>query len=245
LRRIAETEAEWFRSEIEQPMLQRGQSPDDVGRFAAEFAPRLGMLSDEAILAIYHRQQRHAWMQNVITGFSIGLERAGLFHRVQATPAMCFLEITGYTQLTAERGDDAAADLAEQMKRVVERVAVAEGGRAVKWLGDGVMFYFASPKSAVEAAISMVAAISDAGMVPAHVGVHAGPVVFREGDYYGHTVNLTARIGDFARPGEVLVSQAVVDEVKADAVVFEEIGPVELRGIGEALVLYSAVRSEI
>lgn len=245
MRRIAETEAGWFRSEIEQPMLQRGQSPDDVGRFAAEFGARLGALSDEAVLAIYHRQQRHAWMQNVVTGMAIGLERAGLFHRERSVPAMCFLDITGYTQLTAERGDDAAADLAEQMKRIVERRAVAEGGRAVKWLGDGVMFYFASPKSAVEAAISMVAAIADAGMAPAHVGVHAGPVVFREGDYYGHTVNLTARIGDFARPGEVLVSQTVVDEVVSDEVVFTEIGPVELKGVGGEQVLYLAVRAEV
>jgi len=43
------------------------------------------------------------------------------------------------------------------------------------------------------------------------VGIHAGPVVFQEGDYFGRTVNLAARIGEYARPGEVLVSQEVVD----------------------------------
>jgi class 3 adenylate cyclase len=40
------------------------------------------------------------------------LERAGLFSRLHRPPAICFLEITGYTRLTEERGDEAAADLA-------------------------------------------------------------------------------------------------------------------------------------
>lgn len=240
LRRMAETEAEWFRSEIVGPMLERGQTEQDVANFTSEVAPRLAELSDEAVLAIYHRQQRHAWSVNIIDGIAMGLERAGLHQRAQTTPAMCFLDITGYTRLTQERGDRAAADFAERMKRLVERPAVVHGGRAVKWLGDGVMFYFATPKSAVEAAVAMVSAVAEAGTAPAHVGIHAGPVVFSEGDYYGHTVNLAARIGDFARPGEILVSQQVVDRVDSESVTFTAIGPVELKGVGEGLSLYVA-----
>ncbi|MGH8957403.1 MAG: adenylate/guanylate cyclase domain-containing protein [Acidimicrobiia bacterium] len=242
LRRMAETEAEWFRSEIVGPMLESGRTEQDVGQFTSEIAPRLAELSDEAVLAIYHRQQRHAWSVNIIDGIAMGLERAGLHQRAQTTPAMCFLDITGYTRLTQERGDRAAADFAERMKRLVERPAVAQGGRAVKWLGDGVMFYFATPKSAVEAAVTMVAAVAEARMAPAHVGIHAGPVVFREGDYYGHTVNVAARIGDFARPGEILVSQEVVDRLDSEFVTFTAIGPVELKGLGEGLSLYVAER---
>jgi len=79
-------------------------------------------------------------------------------------------------------------------------------------------------------------------MAPAHVGIHAGPVVFREGDYYGHTVNAAARIGDFARPGEILVSQQVVDRVDSDSIAFTAIGPVELKGLGEGLSSYVAER---
>jgi adenylate cyclase len=240
LRRMAETEAEWFRSEIVGPMLESGRTEQDVAEFTSEIAPRLAELSDEAVLAIYHRQQRHAWSVNIIDGIAMGLERAGLYQRTQTTPAMCFLDITGYTRLTQERGDRAAADFAERMRRLVERPAVAHGGRAVKWLGDGVMFYFATPKSAVEAAVDMVSAVTETGMAPAHVGIHAGPVVFREGDYYGHTVNVTARIGDFARPGEILVSQQVVDHVDSETVTFTAIGPVELKGLGDALSLYVA-----
>jgi len=242
LRRMAETEAEWFRSEIVGPMLESGRTEQDVGVFTSEIAPRLAELSDEAVLAIYHRQQRHAWSVNIIDGIAMGLERAGLHERTQVTPAMCFLDITGYTELTQERGDRAAADFAERIRRLVERPAVAHGGRAVKWLGDGVMFYFATSQSAVESALDMVSAVAEAGLAPAHVGIHAGPVVFREGDYYGHTVNVAARIGDFARPGEILVSQQVVDRVDSDSVVFTAIGPVALKGLSEGLSLF-AVKS--
>jgi len=242
LRRMAETEAEWFRSEIVGPMLESGRTEKDVANLTSDIAPRLAELSDEAVLAIYHRQQRHAWSVNIIDGIAMGLERAGLHQRAQTTPAMCFLDITGYTRLTQERGDRAAADFAERMKRLVERPAVVHGGRAVKWLGDGVMFYFATPKSAVEAAVDMVSAVAGADVAPAHVGIHAGPVVFREGDFYGHTVNVAARIGEFARPGEILVSQQVVDLVDSESVAFAEIGPVELKGLGEGLSLYLAER---
>jgi adenylate cyclase len=63
------------------------------------------------------------------------------------------------------------------------------------------------------------------------VGIHAGPVVFQDGDYFGRTVNLGARIGEYARPGEVLVSQEVVDAADGGPMAFTEIGPVELKGV--------------
>ena len=56
------------------------------------------------------------------------------------------------------------------------------------------------------------------GLPPAHVGLHAGPVIFQEGDYYGATVNIASRIAEYARPGEVLVSQEVVDRFRSEKV---------------------------
>jgi adenylate cyclase len=78
---------------------------------------------------------------------------------------------------------------------------------------------------------------------PAHVGIHAGPVVFHEGDYFGRTVNLAARIAEYARPGEVLVSQAVVDATEGALVAFSEVGPVELKGVSGAVRLHVARRA--
>ena len=89
------------------------------------------------------------------------LARTGRRVKVERPPAMCFLDITGYTHLTQERGDAAAADLASKLARLVERTSVQHGGRAVKWLGDGVMLYFKDPGPGVEAALEMVAGVAE------------------------------------------------------------------------------------
>ena len=241
LRRIAETEAEWFRSEIIQPMLAKGMTEDEVGRFAAEMSPRISEVSDQAVTAIYHSQQGHTWLGNIISGMAMALESAGLHTVEQTVPAMCFLDIAGYTSLTSEHGDQVAADLAEELRKVVQPPAMEHGGRAVKWLGDGVMFWFPDAGSGVVAAVEMIEGVEAGELPQAHVGVHAGPVVFQEGDYYGNTVNIAARIGEFARPGEVLVSQEVVDWAGVDSSVsFREVGAVELKGVLEPMVLHAA-----
>jgi len=112
----------------------------------------------------------------------------------------------------------------------------------VKWLGDGVMFYFRAPGAAVVAAVEMVEVVGRQGLPPAHVGIHAGPVVVQDGDYFGRTVNLAARMAEYARPGEVVVSQEVVDATQGGPVAFVEIGPVELKGVPGTLRLYTARR---
>jgi adenylate cyclase len=244
MRRVAETEAEWFRTEIMGPMFARGSKEDEVGLFAAEVSPQLSEASDQAVMAIYHAQQGRAWLANIVHGIASALESAGLHTVAQTVPAMCFLDITGYTHLAAQQGDQAAADIAEQLRRVVERRALEYDGRAVKWLGDGVMLWFPTPGSGVMAAVKMVNDLAVRGLPPAHVGLNAGPVVFQEGDYYGTTVNVAARIGEFARPGEVLVSQEVVDLIEgSEAIEFEEVGPVDLKGLVEPIKLYAVVSS--
>ena len=120
---------------------------------------------------------------------------------------------------------------------------MSHGGRPVKWLGDGVMLHFPNPASGVVGALDMVEAILGAGLPPAHVGLHAGPVIFQEGDYYGQTVNLASRIADYAKAGEVIVSRSVVDAAGGAPVAFREVGPVELKGVTGAMELYAAARS--
>jgi catechol 2,3-dioxygenase-like lactoylglutathione lyase family enzyme len=126
---------------------------------------------------------------------------------------------------------------------LADMVGVSSDGRPVKWLGDGVMVYFRDPGSGVVAALELVDGVASAGLPPAHVGLHAGPVLFQQGDCYGRTVNLASRIAEYARPGEVLVTQEVVDTSAGVDVTFTEIGPVELKGIS-GLRLHAAHRAE-
>jgi adenylate cyclase len=105
------------------------------------------------------------------------------------------------------------------------------------------MFLFPEPGLGVAAALEMVDDLAAAGLPPAHVGLHAGPVLFQEGDYFGQTVNVAARVSDYARPGEVLVSLAVVEATEQAGIDFQEIGVVELKGVPEPMRLVRASRA--
>ena len=242
-RRVAEAEAEWWRSEVQERVLADGGSTSAIAERAREITPRLSDASDRALMSIYHAQQTHVWLTNIVDGAAAALEGAGLRIREEKSPpAMCFLDVTGYTQLTQERGDAAAAALVEKLSRIVQRISVQHGGRPVKWLGDGVMFHFPDPGLGVVAAIEMVESLASAGLPPAHVGLHAGPIIIQEGDFYGQTVNLAARIGEYARPGEVLVSGAVRERADASRIDFEPVGEVGLKGVSGLVELYSATK---
>jgi adenylate cyclase len=242
LRRIAETETAGWHSEVVTPLLASGMTESEMLQAQADLGSQMAPLREQTLLAIYYGQQEHTWTQETVETVERALDRAGLYSRLDRPPAMCFLDITGYTRLTEERGDEAAADLAARLARLVRRSSQEHGGTPVKWLGDGVMFYFREPGDAVLAAVELVEVVGSHGLPPAHVGIHAGPVVFQEGDYFGRTVNLAARIADYARPGEVLVSQEVVDAADAGPVMFTEIGPVELKGVSGTLRLHTARR---
>jgi adenylate cyclase len=243
LRRIAEAEAAWWDSEVEMALVASGMTEGEMLQAQADLGSQMTPLIDQALLAIYHGQQEHTWSQVFVEHVESALERAGLYRRLARPPAMCFLDLTGYTRLTEERGDEAAAELAARLAGLVRRSAQAHDGMPVKWLGDGVMFYFRAPAAAVLAALAMAEVVVSHGLPPAHVGIHAGPVIFQEGDYFGRTVNLAARIADYARPGEVVVSQEVVDAADKAPVAFTEIGPVELKGVPGTLRLYTAHRA--
>ena len=104
------------------------------------------------------------------------------------------------------------------------------------------MFHFPDPGQAVLCSLDLVDQAAEAGMPPAHVGVNAGPVVFRDGDYFGRTVNIASRIAGKAGPGEVLVSESVVGASDVDGVLFDRVGPVELKGVSGPVGVFRANR---
>jgi adenylate cyclase len=243
LRRMAEVEADWWMSDVIAPVLAKGGTLSDVGPGTAEFSNALQHLAERQIIALYKGHQTNTWMRNFFGAFEEGMTRAGLYKAVDHPPAICFLDLSGYTRLTEEKGDAAAAELAGRLSRIVQRTSGRHGGKPIKWLGDGVMFHFREPGPGVVAALEMVEAAQEAELPPAHVGLHAGPVLFQEGDYFGRTVNVAARVADYARRGEVLVTDEVVRAGGASGVEFESIGPVELKGLTEAVPLHVAHRS--
>ncbi|HEY6709083.1 MAG TPA: adenylate cyclase regulatory domain-containing protein [Actinomycetota bacterium] len=238
LRRIAQAEPEFYHDHVEQPLLASGMDEQQMRAAATQMSDQLAGVVQRMLVALYTRHQERYTIDHLVEH----IEAVVAEERPRRPPAMCFLDLAGFTRLTEERGDRAAAALASSLADLVERVSLPHGGQPVKWLGDGVMFHFKQPGQGVVAALEMVERTPQAGLPPAHVGLHAGPVVFQDGDYFGRTVNLAARIAGHAGPGEVLVSDQVVAECPAGPVGFEPIGPVPLKGVTDPVPLHRAAR---
>ncbi len=240
LRLINTAWGEAYQARFEGPVLASGGNQQTAMERAAQLSVDFLPLADPALLAIHHRQQELLWTEGLVERIESELEAAGVLGRPGRVPAMSFLDLAGYTRLTEEQGDAAAAALAEALAVLVNRSAREQGGVPVKWLGDGVMIHYQEPAGAVRSALGLVAQLPQAGLPPAHVGVAAGPVVVQGGDYFGRTVNLAARIATHANPGQVLVSQSVADSGSPEGVSFIELGELRLKGIAEPVRLLEA-----
>ena len=243
LRLIVTAWGEAYQARFEGTLLAwSGDQPTAMTR-AAQLGVAFEPLADPMLLAIYRRQQELNWTEGLVERIENELEAAGMLGRPGRVPAMSFLDLAGYTRLTEERGDAAAAALAEALALLVDRSSREHGGVPVKWLGDGVMVHFREPAGAVLSALDIVVQLPEAGLPPAHVGVAAGPVVAQGGDYFGRTVNLAARISAHAGAGQVLVSQSVVESASPEGVTFVELGELQLEGFARPVRLLEACRA--
>ena len=242
LRLAANVENEAYRARFTGPVLESGADHRTAMELASEMAADFLPLVDRTLAAIYRRQQELVWTEDMVEDIEAELERAGVLRRPERLPAMSFVDLVGFTRLTEERGDAAAAELAASLAVLVTRFSREHGGVPVKRLGDGVMVHFREPAGAVLSALRMVEQLPEAGLPPAHVGVAAGPVVAQGGDYFGRTVNLAARIAAHAGAGQVLVSASVVDSPPPSGVAFVEVGEVPLKGFARPVRLLEARR---
>jgi adenylate cyclase len=243
LRLIATVWGEAYQARFEGPVLASGGDRRTAMEQAAQLGVEFEEPGDDALMATYRRQQELLWTEGLVERIEEELERGGALGRPGRVPAMCFLDLVGYTRLTEERGDAAAAALAEALAVLVGRSVREHGGVPVKWLGDGVMVHFREPAGAVLSALQLVARLPEAGLPPAHVGVAAGPVVVQGGDYFGRTVNLAARIAVRAAAGQVLVSQRVAESAAPEGVRFVELGELRLEGFARPVRLLEARRA--
>jgi len=152
-------------------------------------------------------------------------------------PTVAFVDVSGFTKMTELLGDMTAARTNEALRERADAVAKAEGGRVIKLLGDGALLLFRDPPRAVHATARLLRELMDQFGVQAHAGIAAGPVVQRDRDVFGRTVNLASRIADQAGAGEVVVSEEVADLARGNEIDFEEIGSTNLRGFQEPVRL--------
>ena len=155
-----------------------------------------------------------------------------------------FADIAGFTALTEAHGDEAAVALVEEFAETVCRDLPAIGGEHVKTIGDALMLRIPDPGDAILLGLEVSQrTLRDHGSVPVRVGLHHGPAVERNGDYFGAAVNLAARVSSAASGGEVLVSGSTAALVPdLEGVVYESRGRHELRNVSEPIELFAVLR---
>lgn len=205
---------------------------------------RLAALYPGLLLWLHQRHLEQVLNARIISAVETRLEDRGyITAATRRLPAVAFVDLSGYTRLTETHGDEVAARSAARLQVLADAAARRAGGRLVKLLGDGALLYFDDADRAVPATLELLDEIDASDLPSAHAGMQAGSVVVRDGDIYGRTVNLAARIVGEAAAGELVVGPGVVTEWTGAGVTFESRGEVGLKGIAAPVSLYAARRT--
>lgn len=130
--------------------------------------------------------------------------------------ALLISDIEDSTRLGVEFGDALWSDVIKRHFDQVGRIADVHGGAIVKTMGDGALVAFDTPADASRAALAIQGSVmehKDIGEYKVRIGVHLGPAVHSDDDYFGYTVNKTARLTSAASGNEILVSKPVAEEI--------------------------------
>jgi len=215
--------------------------PDDV-RVAFT---QVTQLAPEMFLWLGARYLEHRSVTGIVEGFERFLASRGLAQAPDpiGPPAIVFVDLSGFTRLTSERGDESAVHVAASLQRRADETARRYGGRLVKLLGDGAMLHLTDATAGTGAALDLVEVMSAEGALSSHAGVHVGSVIERDLDVFGQTVNVASRIADVAQPGEVLASEAVAEASDEATFGFERIADADLKGLPGPVPIFRVTRT--
>jgi class 3 adenylate cyclase len=157
--------------------------------------------------------------------------------------AVLFTDLVGFTEFTDSQGDAAAVEVLDEQSTIARDALAGGVGHVVKELGDGLMLWFDHVALGLRAAGDMLRAVDVARSEQAfplalRMGMHCGEVVERGADFVGHTVNIASRIAGLAGPGELLVSEQVVEALGTSTEAFRPVGPTRVKGVSAPIWLY-------
>jgi len=220
--RIAEAEAAPGNTPI---MLGTGDSILDADQFARQAGasiPAMGRLLE------------YVWRRHLQAA-----TRRAMLHRTRGTdegarPTMAvgFADMVGFTMLSQHLGDEELAAIVARFEELAHDTVVALGGRVVKMIGDEVMFVVPTAGSAAQIGLSLAEAYAgDDLLSDVRVALAVGPVLVKDGDYYGPVVNLASRLVNVAHPGTVLVSDEFRDALVAEGATDIDTRPLRTRNL--------------
>ncbi len=151
---------------------------------------------------------------------------------------VAFIDLAGFSAATDVYGDELALAMLGLFEDIVHE---SLGDTApLKWIGDEVMLAFDDCPSALSRLGALLSRCREEPRIPlTRTGVHSGPVLRRDGDVFGATVNIAARLTSLAGPGELLTSQPLADAAKAAGIAVDDRGDHQLRSVASPLRLFS------
>lgn len=219
----------------------RGVVTDGIERHRLATEAARALTAAARIIDLLHARL----MEQQIASTSVGTTEAflathGIVPPVDpaAGPVVAFVDMSGFTRLSQEQGDEHAVTLAARFAELVQLGAQSNGGRLVKLLGDGALLVFRDVDTAMATLTHLFLAARDAGLPALHAGLHAGPVIERDADVFGRTVNLASRIASQADAGELLVSDDVATLLVGGPWSTHSAGVVTLKGIADPVRLH-------
>lgn len=150
-----------------------------------------------------------------------------------------FADLAGFTALTETHGDEDAISVVTRFYDLV-RISLVNEARLVKTIGDAVMIITEQAPAAVLTALKIVGSVrSESGFPAVRVGLHSGPAIERDGDYFGATVNLAARITAYARSEQILCTEVVAESVRSLKItLIRSAGIVNFKNVSEPTALF-------
>jgi adenylate cyclase len=237
LAHIADAEVKLFRLYVHEPMIRDGAPVLEIAEELSDLASELLPLSGPIMDAVHQRMLQHFLEQDAVGHLELVTDNAAL-GRVRV--AIAFADLAGYTRLTEEVGEEEALEVVERFVDLVAET-LPDDARVIKTIGDEVMIVGIDTSALLHWAVGFQQ-LSTERPLP-RIGVHAGSVLYRDGDYYGSAVNLAARVGARATGGEVLVTREV-KEAGGRHLAFQPIGEVKLKGFDVATELFLAGPAE-
>jgi pimeloyl-ACP methyl ester carboxylesterase len=236
-----ETDLRGILPAIRQPTLVLHRKGDqfiriDHGRYLAQHIPDAKFVElpgDDHLFYVGETEAMLAEIQQFLTGMRMAPE----IDRVLAT--VLFTDIVGSTEYAAKLGDRAWRDILGKHHDLARLELDLHRGRAIKFLGDGVLATFDGPARAVHSAWAICRAIRSLG-VDIRAGLHTGEIKFADNDIEGIAVNIGARVLDHAGAGEVVVSSTVKDLVAGSGIQFLDRGVHVLKGVPGEWHLFAA-----
>jgi adenylate cyclase len=152
---------------------------------------------------------------------------------------VCFADLAGYTALTDAHGDVSAADVAQRFFDLTTELLTGDA-RLVKTIGDAVMIVTSDPRHGLQIGLDLLHAVEREPQFPGvRIGIHHGPVVERNDDCFGATVNVAARLTAHANVGQLLTSDTIASLLTGlGHLTTVALGPTLMRNVAEPVEVY-------